>query len=207
MATGAVQCLLPTIPGHRYQLSYNLRGPCAVGWWNGSVEPLSQRAQDLISGNHGAFFNGATNTVAAYHGDIGASSARTGSSSTGRPSPRRRWTRTSGRRIWMIRQQDRAGRPAATPIHQRLHDRRLDQAAAAYQRNLLRHRADLLPRLPRALRLPWPGRSLLAGPRAGAGWQLAPPGTPLPHRRRPYQHPGRGRPDHQQPHHARRRLQ
>jgi subtilisin-like proprotein convertase family protein len=69
MATGAVQCLLPTTPGQRYQLSYNLRGPCAVGWWNGSVDPLSQRAQDLISGNNGAFLNGATSTTAAYVGD------------------------------------------------------------------------------------------------------------------------------------------
>ncbi len=69
LATGAVQCLLPTIPGHRYQLSYNLRGPCAVGWWNGSLDPLSQRAQDLISGNNGAFLYGATNTTAAYVGD------------------------------------------------------------------------------------------------------------------------------------------
>ena len=69
MATGSVQCLLPTTPGHRYQLSYNLRGPCAVGWWNGSLDPLSQRAQDLISGNDGAFFNGATNTAAAFFGD------------------------------------------------------------------------------------------------------------------------------------------
>jgi hypothetical protein len=69
MSTGAVQCLLPTIPGHRYELDYNLRGPCAVGWWDGSVDPLSQRAQDLISGNNGAFFNGATNTTAAYFGD------------------------------------------------------------------------------------------------------------------------------------------
>ena len=64
MATGAVQCLLPTTPGQRYQLSYNLRGPCAVGWWNGSVDPLSQRAQDLISGNNGAFLYGATNVAA-----------------------------------------------------------------------------------------------------------------------------------------------
>jgi subtilisin-like proprotein convertase family protein len=69
MATGAVHCLLPTSPGHRYQLSYNLRGPCAVGWWNGSVDPLSQRAQDLISGNNGAFLNGATNTIAPSFGD------------------------------------------------------------------------------------------------------------------------------------------
>jgi subtilisin-like proprotein convertase family protein len=70
LATGAVQCLLPTVPGHRYQLTYNLRGPCAVGWWNGSVDPLSQRAQDLISANNGAFLYGATNTTAAYVGDI-----------------------------------------------------------------------------------------------------------------------------------------
>jgi subtilisin-like proprotein convertase family protein len=70
LATGTVQCSLPTTPGHRYQLSYNLRGPCAVGWWNGSVDPLSQRAQDLISGNNGAFLDGATNTTAPAFGDI-----------------------------------------------------------------------------------------------------------------------------------------
>jgi subtilisin-like proprotein convertase family protein len=71
MATGSVQCLLPTIPGHRYQLSYNLRGPCAVGWWDGSVDPLSQRAQDLISGNNGAFLNGATNVTPGFVGAQG----------------------------------------------------------------------------------------------------------------------------------------
>jgi subtilisin-like proprotein convertase family protein len=69
MATGTVQCLLPTTPGSRYQLSYNLRGPCAVGWWNGSVDPLSQRAQDLISGNNGAFFFGATNVQPGFVGN------------------------------------------------------------------------------------------------------------------------------------------
>jgi hypothetical protein len=73
MATGAVQCLIPTSPGHRYQLSYNLRGPCAVGWWNGTVDPLSRRAQDLISGNNGAFMYGATNTVAPWFDDISRS--------------------------------------------------------------------------------------------------------------------------------------
>jgi len=78
MATGAVQCLLPTTTGHRYQLTYSLRGPCAVGWWDGSVDPLSRRAQDLISGNDGAFFNGATNTTAAFLGDT--SGAYVGSS-------------------------------------------------------------------------------------------------------------------------------
>jgi subtilisin-like proprotein convertase family protein len=71
MATGAVQCLLPTSPGGRYQLSYNVRGPCAVGWWNGSVDPLSQRAQDLISGNNGAFYNGATNVAPGFVGNQG----------------------------------------------------------------------------------------------------------------------------------------
>ncbi len=69
MATGAVQTLLPTIPGHRYQLDYSVRGPCAVGWWNGTQDALSHRAKDLISGNNGAFLNGATNTVAAFLGD------------------------------------------------------------------------------------------------------------------------------------------
>ncbi len=66
MATGAVQCLLPTIPGHRYELNYSVRGPCAVGWWDGSVEPLSQRAQDRISGNNGAFINSAAVSSEGY---------------------------------------------------------------------------------------------------------------------------------------------
>ena len=68
LATGAVQCQLPTIPGHRYELTYSLRGPCAVGWWNGSIDPLSQRALDLISGNNGAMLNGATNSPIGYVG-------------------------------------------------------------------------------------------------------------------------------------------
>jgi len=71
LATGTVQCFLPTTPGHRYQLSYNLRGPSAVGWWDGSVDPLSQRAQDLISGNNGAFFYGATNVAPGFVGPQG----------------------------------------------------------------------------------------------------------------------------------------
>ncbi len=71
MATGAVQCLLPTVPGHRYELNYSLRGPCAVGWWDGTVDPLSRRARDLISGNHGAFLHGATNTATAFVGEEG----------------------------------------------------------------------------------------------------------------------------------------
>ncbi|MEI8044608.1 MAG: LamG-like jellyroll fold domain-containing protein, partial [Verrucomicrobiota bacterium] len=71
MSTGAVQCLLPTVAGHRYDLTYNLRGPCAVGWWDGSVNPLSGRARDLISGNDGAFLHGATNTAYAFVGRQG----------------------------------------------------------------------------------------------------------------------------------------
>ncbi len=59
LATGAVQSALPTIPGHRYQLSYTLRGPGAVGWWNGALNPMDGRAQDLIGGNDGALINGA----------------------------------------------------------------------------------------------------------------------------------------------------
>jgi hypothetical protein len=51
LARGALQCTLPTVTGHRYELSYTVRGPGAVGWWPGEVEPLSQRAVDLI-GNH-----------------------------------------------------------------------------------------------------------------------------------------------------------
>jgi subtilisin-like proprotein convertase family protein len=66
LAAGAVQCELPTIAGHRYELTYTVRGPCAVGWWPGDIEPLSQRAQDVISGNHGAFINGATNSGAGF---------------------------------------------------------------------------------------------------------------------------------------------
>ena len=68
MATGTVQCLLPTTPGRRYQFAYNLRGPCAVGWWDGTVETLGRRAQDLISGNNGAFFYGATNVAPGFVG-------------------------------------------------------------------------------------------------------------------------------------------
>src|SRR5207247_2216791 len=37
---GAVSCNLPTVPGHKYQLNYSLRGPCSVGWWNGAIDPL-----------------------------------------------------------------------------------------------------------------------------------------------------------------------
>src|SRR5207249_15840 len=68
---GAVECELPTAPGHRYQLTYSVRGPCAAGWWNGDIEPLSHRARDLIGGNHGAFINGSTKTNVSFVGPNG----------------------------------------------------------------------------------------------------------------------------------------
>ncbi|HEV2210049.1 MAG TPA: LamG-like jellyroll fold domain-containing protein [Verrucomicrobiae bacterium] len=64
LATGSIQCTLPTIPGTRYQLTYNVRGPGAVSWWTGDIEPSSQRAWDLLGGNNGALINLDTNLVA-----------------------------------------------------------------------------------------------------------------------------------------------
>src|SRR6185436_12136681 len=69
LARGSLETTLPTTPGHRYKLTYSLHGPCAVGWWDGEVEPLSRRARDLIGGNHGAFINGATNLFPGLVGD------------------------------------------------------------------------------------------------------------------------------------------
>jgi subtilisin-like proprotein convertase family protein len=63
LSEGAVETALATVPGNRYQLTYSVRGPAAVGWWNGAQDPLSYRALDLIGGNDGAFINGATNTT------------------------------------------------------------------------------------------------------------------------------------------------
>src|SRR5262249_50829480 len=57
LADGGLECVLPTIAGHRYQLDYTVRGPGAVSWWTGDIEPLSHRAWDLIGGNNGAFIN------------------------------------------------------------------------------------------------------------------------------------------------------
>ena len=65
LARGAIQSTLPTVPGHKYQLSYSVHGPCAVGWWNGAIEPYSRRTWDLIGGNNGAMIDGATNTTTA----------------------------------------------------------------------------------------------------------------------------------------------
>jgi hypothetical protein len=66
LGSGGVQCALPTIPGGRYRLTYSVRGPGMVGWWNGDIEPLSRRAWDLIGGNHGALIDGATNSSAGF---------------------------------------------------------------------------------------------------------------------------------------------
>jgi subtilisin-like proprotein convertase family protein len=61
LAGGGLQCILPTAPGHRYQVSYSLRGPGAVSWWTGDINPLDDRAWDLLGGNDGAFIHNATN--------------------------------------------------------------------------------------------------------------------------------------------------
>ena len=63
LSTGALESSLPTIPGRRYRLAYSVRGPCAVGWWNGSQNWLNHRALDLIGGNDGAFYYFATNAT------------------------------------------------------------------------------------------------------------------------------------------------
>ena len=69
LSRGRIECDLPTVVGRRYQLSYALRGPGAVSWWNGDISPYSGRARDLLGGNEGAFINRATNSVAALVGN------------------------------------------------------------------------------------------------------------------------------------------
>jgi subtilisin-like proprotein convertase family protein len=71
LATSGVECLLPTVPGHRYQLDYTVRGPGAVSWWTGDIEPLSHRAWDLLGGNNGAFINLQTNLVSTTNSTPG----------------------------------------------------------------------------------------------------------------------------------------
>ncbi len=66
LATNGLNCALPTIPGHRYQLTYRLRGPGAVSWWSGDIEPLSRRAWDLLGGNQGMFLHLATNSPTGW---------------------------------------------------------------------------------------------------------------------------------------------
>ena len=66
LGQGTVQSTLPTIPGHRYELTYRVRGPGAVSWWNGDLNPLSGRARDLIGGNDAALINGATNAETGF---------------------------------------------------------------------------------------------------------------------------------------------
>jgi subtilisin-like proprotein convertase family protein len=73
LATGTVQTTLPTVPGQRYQLNYTFRGPGAVSWWNGAINPLEGRLQDLLGGNDGALINGAASVAppASFVGDQG----------------------------------------------------------------------------------------------------------------------------------------
>ncbi len=66
LAGGGVQCELPTIPGQRYQLTYSVRGPGAVSWFTGDINPLNSRAWDILGGNDGAFIHQATNSNAGF---------------------------------------------------------------------------------------------------------------------------------------------
>jgi hypothetical protein len=66
LAGGGLQCTLPTAPGHRYEVTYSLRGPGAVSWWTGDINPLDQRAWDLLGGNDGAFIHNATNSPTGF---------------------------------------------------------------------------------------------------------------------------------------------
>jgi subtilisin-like proprotein convertase family protein len=66
LGEGSLESTLPTKPGKRYELTWRLRGPGAVGWWNGDIEPLSGRALDLIGENHGAMINRATNSEQGF---------------------------------------------------------------------------------------------------------------------------------------------
>ena len=66
LGLGAIQCALPTVSGHRYELRYAVHGPAAVGWWNGDINPLDRRALDLIGGNDGAYLYGASTQAGGY---------------------------------------------------------------------------------------------------------------------------------------------
>ena len=68
LGMNGIQCEVPTTPGQLYQLSYSVRGPGAVSWWPGDIEPLSHRAWDLLGGNNAAFVYDATNLANAYVG-------------------------------------------------------------------------------------------------------------------------------------------
>ena len=73
LGTGSLQATLPTTPGQRYQLTYTFRGPGAISWWNGAVNPVDGRLQDLLGGNDGALINGAASVPApeSYVGNQG----------------------------------------------------------------------------------------------------------------------------------------
>ena len=66
LGAGSVQCAMPTTPGSRYSLTYSVRGPGMVSWWNGDTDPLSHRAWDILGGNDGAYINGATTSPAGF---------------------------------------------------------------------------------------------------------------------------------------------
>jgi len=55
LGMNGIECWVPTTPGQLYQLSYSVRGPGAVSWWPGDINPLDHRAWDLLGGNDAAF--------------------------------------------------------------------------------------------------------------------------------------------------------
>jgi len=71
LANNGIQASLPTTPGQLYQLTYSVRGPGAVSWWPGDVNPVDHRAWDLLGGNDAAFVQGATT---AQDAEVGANS-------------------------------------------------------------------------------------------------------------------------------------
>jgi subtilisin-like proprotein convertase family protein len=75
LGRGSIQCAMPTLPGHRYKLEYSVRGPGAVSWWTGDINPLSGRAWDVLGGNDGAFIHQATNAPNGYVQALGSTNA------------------------------------------------------------------------------------------------------------------------------------
>ena len=55
LGMNTLTCQVPTTPGQLYVLTYSVRGPGAVSWWTGDVNPLDNRAWDLLGGNDAAF--------------------------------------------------------------------------------------------------------------------------------------------------------
>lgn len=66
LANGGLRTVLPTLPGNRYRLYYNVRGPGLISWWNGDMNPLNRRAFDLVGGNDGALIGAVQSEPGGY---------------------------------------------------------------------------------------------------------------------------------------------